>query len=56
MIVMYLSMTGCFAVVLTMMVMFIKHNSAIRENDKRKIARRFMLVFSNKDDLAKINQ
>ena len=58
-IVTYLEVAGCLAVVITMMIMFLKHSqskSLMSKNRHKEITNRFMLVFSDLKDLSEINK
>ena len=58
-VVQYLSVGGCLAVVITMMIMFLKHSQSkdlMSKNQHKEITNRFMLVFSGVKDLSEINK
>ena len=52
----YLQVTGCLAVVITMMIMFVKHSTVLSKSKEQEITNRFMLVFTGINDLDKINE
>ena len=43
------------SVIATMLLMFLKHSTDLSGDKKNEIARRFLLVFVNNDDLSQIN-
>lgn len=51
----YCQIIGCLSVIITMMIMFIKHSRTLSDGQQRKLARQFLLVFTKTEDLTEIN-
>ena len=51
----YAQVVGCFSVVLTMVIMFVKHSLTLTDSQHRSITKRFLLVFAPLDKLDQIN-
>ena len=52
----YFLSVGSLAVISTMLIMFHKHSLSLSESEKESITQRFMLVFSDGDQLLMINE
>lgn len=51
----YFRILAQLVVILTMMIMFLKHSQTLTESEQQNLACRFLLVFSSTEDLSEIN-